>query len=191
MQDNLHYPHTDASLARADEEKWRLRKKATDISFTCNFQQILMSSILDEFCSLFFLQFHLENIILFTLFKYNFATSLMWPEITTFQHSLRKHLIKYRLVKQIKAALGWFQEQEPYQTDKSVSLLCQMLSPIRRVFYFLKLAFPCWQPPVGRYKVLTPKAYIFLFSILQVLCRLYHWPLLLTWQEIIWKPFKN
>lgn len=90
MQDNLHYPCTDASLARADEEKWRLRKKANGVSLTCNFQQILMSSILDEFCSLFLLQFHLENIILFKLFKYNFATSLMWLLITTFPTFLKE-----------------------------------------------------------------------------------------------------
>lgn len=42
----------------------------------------------------------------------DFATNLMWPQISILNIPLSKHLIKYPLVKQIQVALGWFQEQE-------------------------------------------------------------------------------
>lgn len=123
-QDNLHYPLTDASLARVDEEKWRLRKKGNGVSFTRNFQQTLMSFnpgwvFLPLLPSISF-----RKIILVRLFKYDFATRLMWTQITTFNIPCSKHLIKYPLVKRIEAALRQFQQQEP------VKLTNQYLYPV-------------------------------------------------------------
>lgn len=74
------------------------------------------------------------------------------------------------------------------QADKSVSLLVRYCLLSEEFLIPYNLLLHSGSLLSSLYDLLAPKAYQFLFSTLWFLYRLHCWPLLLIWQEVMWKP---
>lgn len=115
-------------------------EKGDGVPFISNFQQTLMTFNPGWVFLSFFPSISCRKILLVRLFKCDFATSLMWPQITTLNIPYSKHLMKHPLVKRIKVALCWRQEQEPVKLTNQCLYLSDTVS-CQKSFLFLTTCF--------------------------------------------------